>query len=305
MARQGRAYERFIYEKFRRLFVDSRVTLNDRILGKQSGLIREIDVSVRADVEGGEVLYIVQCKDRGTRPADILILGEFSAVIRDVGAAKGFLICTSGFARSNHQYAESLGIELLTVEDIESDRWHADIQIPLLYIKKETEYIISATMATTDELMEKHRDHELVVKLDIDNLMTFDNRATTITIKEHVQDRIARAGAFIGDIVGFDLLQPGLRLNFLGVWVECSQLHIHLKTVRRRFLKYLTPAQYSQMRDHRRNVTLPLQFKVGILGQLDDSFVEISTAELPVTPVISITIEEWTEIERAQGKGSS
>jgi len=87
-------------------------------------------------LDNAQIIYIVQCKDRGKRPANIVILGEFSSVIKDVGATKGFLVCTSGFAKTNYRYARTLGIELLTVEDIKSDRWHTDIQVPLIYIKK-------------------------------------------------------------------------------------------------------------------------------------------------------------------------
>jgi Restriction endonuclease len=105
-------------------------SLNDKIMGRESGLEREIDVSIRTTVGDEELLYIVQCKDRAKRPADIVILGEFSAVIRDVGAAKGFLICTSGFAKSNYEYAQTLGIELFTVEDMKTDRWKAETQVP-------------------------------------------------------------------------------------------------------------------------------------------------------------------------------
>jgi hypothetical protein len=64
--------------------------------------MREIDISISTDLGEEQLLYIVQCKDRAKRPADIVILGEFSSVIQDVGAAKGFLVCTSGFARTNH-----------------------------------------------------------------------------------------------------------------------------------------------------------------------------------------------------------
>jgi hypothetical protein len=155
MARAGSDYERFVYNKFQGLFPDAQVTLNDGIAGRQSGLLREIDISIRMTVGDTEILYIVQCKDRGKRPADILILGEFSSVIKDVGAAKGFLICTSGFAKSNYQYARTLGIELLTVEDIESDRWHTEIQVPLIYIKKTTSYVIDTVIIANEELVAK------------------------------------------------------------------------------------------------------------------------------------------------------
>jgi hypothetical protein len=148
--RAGSQYERFVYEKFRRLFPDAQVTLNDEILGKQSGLLREIDVSIKMTVGDTKIVYIVQCKDRGKRPADIVILGEFSSVMKDVDATKGFLICTSGFAKSNHKYARTLGIELLTVADIKSDRWRTDIEVPLIYIKKTINYVIDTTIIANE-----------------------------------------------------------------------------------------------------------------------------------------------------------
>src|SRR5205823_8224402 len=105
----GQEYERFVFEKLRRLFPDAQVMLNDRIAGNESGLSREIDVSVRMTVADESLLYIVQCKDWAS-PVDINTLGAFAAVMQDVGAAKGFLLCTSGFRDSNHKYALARGI---------------------------------------------------------------------------------------------------------------------------------------------------------------------------------------------------
>src|SRR5436190_18383055 len=110
MAKQGEEYERFVYQKLKRFFLDFDVTHNDQIEGKQSGLYRQIDISIRGKVGDVDLLYIVQCKDYRTHPADIKTIGEFSSVIKDVEASKGFLVCTSGFARSNRQYAKTLGI---------------------------------------------------------------------------------------------------------------------------------------------------------------------------------------------------
>ncbi len=304
MARAGSDYERFVYNKFQRLFPDAQVTLNDKIPGRQSGLLREIDISIKMSVGDAELLYIVQCKDRGKRPADILILGEFSSVIKDVGAAKGFLICTSGFARSNYQYARTLGIELLTVEDIESDRWHAEVQVPLIYIKKTTNYILDAAIVPNEELVAKNQTQAIHVSLDINVArISYDLGATSTTIMEYLQSWITKAGAFLGDTVNIDLMQPGLRLKVAGIWLACEDLRINLTINRKYYLKYLTPAEYSQVRDHRRDTALPLHLKLGGPSQLDDSFIQISSADLPVKAPFVAMIEEWTDMERAQGKG--
>ena len=303
MARQGSEYERFAYDKFCSFFPDATVTLDDKILGGQSKRRRQIDVSIKFNVEGQEVLYIVDCKDRGSRPADIEVVDKFSSVVRDVGAAKGFLICTSGFAQTIHVYAASVGIELLTVEDIRSDRWRASIQIPLIYIKKSLNYTIHCDIVMNARLANKaKRNAGRVPGLSIENMMTFSGGANCTSIKEYVQRWMSRAGAFLKDAFDIDLENPGLQVNIAGAWLKCKELRINLTTVRKYYLKYLTPDEYSQVCDHRRNVAVPLNIKIGGPGQLDDSFIEIPTDDLPVAPVISFVLEEWTDLERARGK---
>ncbi|SRR6266702_1425953 len=302
--RPGSGYERFVYEKFRRLFPDAQVTLNDKILGKQSGLLREIDISIRMTVGVAEILYIVQCKDRGKRPADILVLGEFSSVMKDVGATKGFLICTSGFAKSNYQYARTLGIELLTVEDIESDRWHTDVRVPLVYIKKIVKWTLDADIIPNEEMVAKNKTQAIPVNLDIEIArISYDLGATSTTIKEYVQSWIAKAGSFLGDVTNIDLTRSDLRLQVAGIWLECEDLRINLTIERKYYLKYLTPDEYAQVRDHRRDATLPLHLKLSGPSQVDDSFIQVPITDLPVKPLMFVTIEEWTDIEQAQGKG--
>jgi hypothetical protein len=251
-----------------------------------------------------EIVYIVQCKDRGRRPADIVILGEFSSVIKDVGATKGFLICTSGFAKSNYKYARTLGIELLTVEDIKSGRWHTDIKVPLIYIKKVMEYFLDATIIGNEEIAAKSQTQAIPVNFNIDvTRISYDLGASSTTIKEHLQSWIAKAGTFLGDVVDIDLVRPGLRLQVADIWLACEDLRINLTTDKKYYLKYLTPAEYSQVRDHRRDTTFPLHLKLSGPSQLDESFVQIPSTDLPVKPLMFVMLEEWTEIERAQGKG--
>jgi len=303
VARQGSEYEQFVYDKFCAFFPDATITLNDKILGNQSDLVREIDISIKFNFEGKEVLYVVQCKDRGTRPANIVILGEFSSAIKDVGAAKGFLICTSGFAKSNYKYASSIGIELLTVEDIASDRWRANIEIPLIYVKKILNYTLHGDVIINAQFARKHkRIPQGRVQFSIDDSMTFSGPANCTTIKKYIQQWMNQAGAFLGDTVDIDLQNPGLQLKISGVWLKCKELQINLTTTKKYYLKYLAPDEYSQIYDHRRDVTIPLNVKVGGPGQLDDSFIEVPGSDLPITPVIYAVLEEWTDLERASGK---
>jgi hypothetical protein len=110
------------------------VTHDDRIKGVESGIERQIDVSIRTNVAGHEILIIVQAKDLG-RPADVNVVGEFQAVIRDVRAAKGVLICSGGFTQAAVEYGRKLNIDLCTVHDAKHRKWAIDLRIPLLWVE--------------------------------------------------------------------------------------------------------------------------------------------------------------------------
>src|ERR1700674_1798165 len=89
-------YEHLVASIYADLDENAVIERNDKIRGLETGSERQIDVSIRTTVAGHDVLIIVQAKDQ-RRPADVNVVGEFLSVIRDVRAAKGVLICSSGF----------------------------------------------------------------------------------------------------------------------------------------------------------------------------------------------------------------
>ena len=185
-----------------------------------------------------------------------------------------------------------------------SGRWHTDIKVPLIYTKKTINYILDATVIANGELVAKSRTQAIPVNLDIDvALISYDLGTASTTIKEHVQSWVARAGSFLGDVVDIDLVRPGLRLQVADTWLACEDLRINLTIDRKYYLKCLTPAEYSQVRDHRRDTTFPLHLKLSGPSQLDESFIQVPSTDLPVKPLMFVTLKEWTDIERAQGKG--
>jgi Restriction endonuclease len=127
-------YQLLAAEIYRDLSPGATVTHDDSIVGRNSGVSRQIDVSIRTDVAGHPILVIVQAKHLKRR-ADINIVGEFKAVVDDVGAAKGVLICSGGFSKNAIQLANSLSIDLCTAHDAKSRKWALDLRIPLLWIE--------------------------------------------------------------------------------------------------------------------------------------------------------------------------
>jgi hypothetical protein len=110
------------------------VTHDDKIRGVESGIERQIDVSIRTTVAGHQILIIVQAKDH-VRPVDVNVVGEFQSVIHDVRAAKGVLICSGGFTETAVEYARTLNIDVCTAHDAQHRKWAIDLRIPLLWVE--------------------------------------------------------------------------------------------------------------------------------------------------------------------------
>lgn len=129
--RDWKGYEKIIHKIYSELEPVATVTLNDHILGNETGTLRQIDVSIKSNIAGHEILVIVQAKDHKKR-ADIKIVGEFDSVIRDVRASKGILICNSGFTRTAKEYAQKLKIDLCTAHDASNVNWQTEVKIPVI-----------------------------------------------------------------------------------------------------------------------------------------------------------------------------
>ena len=288
--KQGKEYEIFIYEKFKSFFLGLTVTLNDKIIGKQSNIRREIDVSVKGKIDNVELLYLVQCKDHN-KPADVKIIGEFSAVIKDVNASKGFLICTSGFTKTIHTYAKNLGIELVTIEDINSKKWKAEIEIPILYIWKKLDVAYSPSIKVTEELAEKNKTELVITQKDIE-IVSVDNGITSIRLIDYLNNKIEDEEIDIVKEKKILLDDPKLMLKFVDLWVPVT-FEISFITGEIYYLKYVKPEEYSQMINHVTKEILPLEIGLDTSHfKFDDSFIEIDKSDSPILSTVLIEIEE-------------
>jgi len=126
-------FEKLVAKIYSDLQPGSKVTHNDKIVGKETGKERQIDVSIRANLAGHDMLIVIQARKR-KRPADINAVGEFASVVKDVRASKGVLICNTGFTKKAKEYASNIGVDLCSVHDAQSRDWELDIKIPLLWI---------------------------------------------------------------------------------------------------------------------------------------------------------------------------
>ena len=99
--------------------------------GRQSKTDRQIDVLVRQKIGQYEMLIVLDCKDH-SRPIDVNGVGEFLALINDVGAHKGALICPRGFSAAAKDMARAHGIDLYSPVDTEPHKWRMRVTVPVV-----------------------------------------------------------------------------------------------------------------------------------------------------------------------------
>lgn len=288
--KSGKEYEIFVYEKFRIYFQSYNVTFDDKIPGNESKLQRQIDISIKGKIDNIDFLYIVQCKDF-KKPATIVTIGEFSSVIKDVGASKGYLICASGFAKSIYIYAQRLGIELVTVEDINSSKWKANVEIPVIYIRKFGQCQFSSRIVANPELVSKNKNPIQIPEKDLDQI-SFDGGKTSIQIFDYLNQKIRLERIDVSKINGIEINDQNLLLKFSGIWVKASfTLHFIFSEIY--YLKYIRPDEYSHIQHHPSKNIIPINLLIkNFSSNFDDTYIEIDKNDIPVFSNFNLKIEE-------------
>lgn len=74
---------------------------------------------------------MLDCKDHSRR-IDVNGVGEFLALINDVGAHKGALICPRGFSAAAKDMARAHSIDLYSPVDTEPHKWQMRVKVPVV-----------------------------------------------------------------------------------------------------------------------------------------------------------------------------
>src|SRR5574341_2027269 len=109
----------------------ARVSSNERIVGKRSGIQRQVDICVRQNAGQFELLIAIDCKDYN-HPCDIKVVEEFIGLVEDIAANKGAIISSMGFTAAAKKRAADAGIDLYRLVDAESTEWGSYVTAPCL-----------------------------------------------------------------------------------------------------------------------------------------------------------------------------
>lgn len=124
-------FEKLTAKMQKDLSPEATVKHNDRILGKNTNSLRQVDVSVRKRIGQYEILIVISCKDL-SRPVDVTDVEEFIALAEDVQANKAAIVSSKGFSKTSKTLAQNKGIDLYTLVDAESNDWNTFASVPII-----------------------------------------------------------------------------------------------------------------------------------------------------------------------------
>jgi hypothetical protein len=126
-------FEKLVEKVYKKLSPDAKIEHDVKIRGIETGKNRQIDICIRQNVAGHDVLIIIQCKDL-SRKADINVVGTFASVVKDVKASKGVLVCNAGFSADAIEYAKNVGIDTYGIYDSSVEGGGLLVTMPTLWI---------------------------------------------------------------------------------------------------------------------------------------------------------------------------
>lgn len=151
-----------------------------------------------------------------------------------------------------------------------------------------------------DVLRKLQNDHHNF-EITSDTTISLDNGETRIRFQDYLDSSIKAIESSFVNGVSIDICRPGLQIEIGGYWVPCEKLPITLKDILKKyFLKYITPDEYSHLIDHVRGTAVPLHLALKNVGlRLDESFVELPGEPL-IFPGFWLQVEETSIVELAQ-----
>jgi hypothetical protein len=117
-------YEEQIFEKLNELFPSSSIEKNQKIKGRYSERSRQIDILVRSESIGRELIIVIDCKKFSKR-IDVKTVESFIGFSEDVGAHIGIMITNIGYSKSAEKRAKN---------------HHKDIQLDIVEFENFDEY---------------------------------------------------------------------------------------------------------------------------------------------------------------------
>lgn len=271
---------------------------NASLLGRHSGVMRQIDVLVRDRVGQYEIKIAIDAKDH-SRPVDVKGVEEFAGLVDDVGAQRGVLVSPKGFTETAKTRAKGLQIDIYSPVDTDAHKWKAAVTIPAIIDFREARlsFGIRTRSPYPFRMMSGFFNEEMVYDENDRQLGTIAKTAIarwnagTFPIDPGVHDEQAIFDSKVTRVDnGYD---PPLKIRvpvnlYVGLWVE-QQL-------------YYGPVPLSQVSgflDHQTGKLITNAFMADIVspGEVEKNWLKLkSETDAPLEPVFKIRgLVAWEE----------
>lgn len=144
------------------------VTQNDRIMGRNSGVLREIDIAIRKTVGQYNLLIVIDCKDY-KRPVDVKDVEEFMGLAEDVAANKAAMIGAMGFTEAAKTRAMKAGIDLHRIIDTDPHEWQMYVTMPTLVDYREFSRFSLRVSSTSPGFSVEYQDFRFMPIYNVKN----------------------------------------------------------------------------------------------------------------------------------------
>ena len=106
-------YEEEIFENFNSAYPNTKISYNQKIVGRYSKTERQIDVLIEGRIAGKKIRLVIDGKYY-SKNVDVKAVDSFISMVEDIDAAQGILITSKGYSEAaiNRAYYGPTDIEL-------------------------------------------------------------------------------------------------------------------------------------------------------------------------------------------------
>jgi Restriction endonuclease len=151
MPRAGRSLEELV-QGLERVLAKTpvEITSPDHIMGRNSGEMREVDVSLRSQVGSVNILVIIECRDR-KRGQDVTWIEQLASKRKDVGADRAIAVSAKGFSKGAWSLAQAEHIDLRSFEEVDEDAVFSWLELQTIEHRVRRVEVIRVGIETAEE----------------------------------------------------------------------------------------------------------------------------------------------------------
>jgi len=175
MPRKGRAFEKMINELEALGSLGLQIKSPDFIKDNVTGEPREVDISIRGEINSYQILIVIECRDRKAKQG-VEWIEQVSCKTQDIGANKVIAVSSSGFTASAKEKAKVKNIilntfeefnpnqvfELLNIHEITNIIYHNDIKVVHVGLNLDDKNLIKLLNDNPNILQESCKPNELL-----------------------------------------------------------------------------------------------------------------------------------------------